>query len=180
MQTQGIADTDAAMILQEAGHAPMVLFPRHGVETVYSSRTGRPSHCPYKGGAVFYTLLRNGEFAEKAVCPFEEPYPAVEPIAGMLAFSPRHTEVYAIPLADASRRQEDPVSVDEVVLHVHRGSGESQARHWPVNVSMPDGTEERPEDRTLPKGSALTAKAVQAEPRRHGVVFGGLARELSL
>lgn len=141
---QVIADTDAAMILEEAGHEPVVFFPRPDVETGYLSRTDFTSHCPYKGDAVFFTLLRHGEFAENAVWSFEEPYPAVEQIAGMLAFSPRQTEIYPIPLEEASRRQEDRTTVDEVVLHTDSGSGESQARHWPANVSMPDATEDQP------------------------------------
>ena len=150
-----IADTKDAIILQEADYPPVIYFPRADVEMGYMSRTARSTHCPYKGDASYYTLLMDGNFAENAVWTYELPYPAMEPIAGRLAFYTDKVEVYAVneeevnphPLADPMDRQatvtpDERTAVDQTVLHTDSGSGASQREHWPANVETPRTTDD--------------------------------------
>lgn len=136
-----IADTNDAIILQEASYPPVVYFPRDDVAMDYMSRTERSTHCPYKGDAAYYTLLMNGHIAENAVWTYEQPYPAMGLIEGRLAFYPDKVEVYDVDdaavnphhLADAERRS----GVDAVVKHTDSGAGGSQREPWQPNVEQP-------------------------------------------
>lgn len=132
-----IADSNDALILQEADYRPVVYFPRQDVTMAFLSRTDRSTHCPYKGDASYFTVLMDGEFADNAVWSYEEPYPAMEEIRGRLAFYPDKVEVYEVDDAAVNPRHIDGGSVDEVVLHTDSGSGRSQREHWPPNVSEP-------------------------------------------
>ena len=90
-----IADTTEALLLSEADYPPVAYFPRDGVETGFLSKTDRSSHCPYKGDASYYSILINGELLENVVWSYEAPFPAMEEIAGRLAFYTDRVEVYA-------------------------------------------------------------------------------------
>ncbi len=91
-----IADSNDALILQEANYRPVVYFPRADVAMEFMSRTDHSSFCPYKGEAAYYTILMDGQFAENAVWTYEEPFPAMDAITGRLAFYPDKVEVYEI------------------------------------------------------------------------------------
>lgn len=131
-----IADSGDALILKEAGYAPVIYFPRADVSMEYFSRTDRTTHCPYKGDAAYYTILMDGRFAENAVWTYEEPYPAMEAIRGRLAFYPDKVEVYAVEdkLVDPKHQH---AAVNDIVQHTDSGAGASQRDHWPPNVSEP-------------------------------------------
>jgi uncharacterized protein (DUF427 family) len=136
-----IADTNDALILREANLAPVVYFPREDVAMEYMARTDRTTHCPYKGDAGYYTILMDGELVENAVWTYEEPFYAMEPIAGRLAFYPDKVEVYAVDdeavnphhREDELRRRE----VDEVIQHTDAGGGLSQRDRWDPSVERP-------------------------------------------
>jgi uncharacterized protein (DUF427 family) len=144
-----IADSDDALILQEATYPPVVYFPRADVSTDYMRKTDRSTNCPYKGDASYYTVLMDGQFAENAVWTYEQPYPAMGEIAGRLAFYPDKIEVYEVddaavnahPKAETSEPV-TTVDVDAVVQHTDSGSGASQREHWPANVSTPATTDD--------------------------------------
>ena len=133
-----IADSNEAIILQEANYPPVVYLPREDVAMDYMSRTDRSTHCPYKGDAAYYTLLMNGHIAENAVWTYEQPFPAMSLIEGRLAFYTDKVEVYDVDdtavnphhLPDASER----AAVDAVVQHTDSGAGGSQREPWPANV----------------------------------------------
>ena len=131
-----IADSGDALILKEAGYAPVIYFPRADVSMEYFSRTDRKTHCPYKGDAAYYTILMDGRFAENAVWTYEEPYPTMDAIRGRLAFYPDKVEVYAVEDALVDRKHPH-AAVDEIVQHTDSGSGASQRDHWPPNVTTP-------------------------------------------
>jgi len=146
-----IADSDHAIVLQEADYPPVVYFPRADVSMAYMSRTDRSTHCPYKGDASYYTVLMDGQFAENAVWTYDLPYPAMEPIAERLAFYPDKIEVYAVDDAEVNphprrTRESDgedfAITVDDVVQHTDSGSGASQKPHWEANVTAPENTED--------------------------------------
>lgn len=126
-----IADTTAALTLTEAAYKPVIYFPRQDVAMEFLSRTDHHTHCPFKGEASYYSLMRDGVLAENAVWTYEDPLPAVGIIAGYLAFYPRHFEI---------REQEEPavLDIDQVVQHTDSGAGASQAEPWPPTVDTPD------------------------------------------
>jgi uncharacterized protein (DUF427 family) len=145
-----IADSDSAIVLQEADYPAVVYFPRADVAMEYMSRTERSTHCPYKGDASYYTVLMDGQFAENAVWTYELPYPAMEPIAERVAFYTTKIEVYAVDddaemnphRARSSDGEDFTITVDDVVQHTDSGSGASQKEHWPANVTTPETTDD--------------------------------------
>jgi uncharacterized protein (DUF427 family) len=138
-----IADTAEAVILREADYPAVVYFPRADVSTEYMSVGERSTHCPYKGDATYYTLLMDGELVENAAWSYEHPFPAMEEIAGRLAFYPDKVQVYQVSDAAVNPHPHPPRDeVDEVVLHTDAGDGRSQRDHWTPNVEQPA----RPED----------------------------------
>jgi uncharacterized protein (DUF427 family) len=142
-----IADSASALILREADYPARVYFPREDVAMEYMSRTEHRTHCPYKGDASYYTLFIDGEFLENAVWSYEEPFPAMEAIAGRLSFYPDRIDVYEVDDAAVNpehARASEPrtVSVDQVVQHTDAGDGTTQRQHWPANVDTPATTDD--------------------------------------
>ncbi len=128
-----IADTRAAISLKEAGYKAVQYFPREDVAMDFLARTEHHSHCPYKGDASYYSVIRDGVVAENVVWTYEEPYPAVEQIRGLVAFYPDQVEIVELDEHD------DRPDIDEVVQHTDSGSGGSQREHWAPNVEAPQG-----------------------------------------
>ena len=83
-----VADSRAALTLQEASYPPVQYIPRGDADMSLLTRTDHTTHCPYKGDASYYSLPG----AENAVWTYETPYPAVAEIAGHLAFYPNRVD----------------------------------------------------------------------------------------
>ena len=83
-----IAESAAAIVLNEAHYPARVYFPRADVAMDRLVRTDHASHCPYKGDAAYYSVSIAGQVAENAVWTYEAPYPAMAAIEGMLSFYP--------------------------------------------------------------------------------------------
>ena len=158
-----IADTDDALILREAGLAPVVYFPREDVALEYMGRTSHHSRCPYKGEASYFTLTLGGEILENVAWSYEEPLGAVDRIAHRIAFYPDRVEVYAVDdarvnprhaerereraqaRAEALARDETMArdemtareEIDEIIQHTDAGDGTSQREPW--RPGAPDG-----------------------------------------
>jgi uncharacterized protein (DUF427 family) len=138
-----IADSNDAIILQEADLAPVVYFPREDVAMEYMGRSDHLTHCPYKGDAAHYTLRMNAEIAENAAWSYESPADAVSYLDGRIAFYPDQVEVYAVddaavnPHHVAEVHEGHEANVDEIVQHTDAGDGRSQREHWPPNVETP-------------------------------------------
>jgi uncharacterized protein (DUF427 family) len=126
-----IADSRAALTLQESTYPAVIYFPREDVQMAYFSRTEKTTHCPYKGDASYYTILMDGRFAENAVWTYEDPYPAMETIRDHLAFYPNQVEIYEVDEAA------DPQAVKQAILHTDDGAGSSQKEPWPPTVGQP-------------------------------------------
>jgi len=90
---QIVADSESALILQEASYPQVVYFPRQDVDMSLMSRTGRGTHCPYKGDASYFSLNVGGRSAENAVWTYETPFPAMELISERIAFYTDRVEV---------------------------------------------------------------------------------------
>ena len=145
-----IADTDDALILHEAGLAPVVYFPRQDVGMEYMGHTAHRTYCPYKGHADYFTLTLGGEILENVAWSYMDPLDSVSEIASRIAFYPGDVEIYEVDDAlvnpkrhERERRHEviPPDEVDEVVQHTDAGDGTAQGERWLPDAELPD-TEE--------------------------------------
>jgi uncharacterized protein (DUF427 family) len=83
-----IADTRAALTLQEAAYPPIQYLPRADVDMSQLERSTHTTYCPYKGECSYYCIPAGGERSVNAVWSYERPYDAVRGIQGYLAFYP--------------------------------------------------------------------------------------------
>ena len=85
---QVVADTTAALVLQESTYPAVQYVPLADVNPEFIKETDTTTYCPFKGDASYYTLVTGeGEFVD-AIWTYREPYPAVAEIAGHVAFYP--------------------------------------------------------------------------------------------
>jgi uncharacterized protein (DUF427 family) len=92
-----VADTAAALTLQEASYPPVQYVPIGDVDAEVLERTDHATYCPYKGDASYYSLVADGQTHDNAVWAYEAPYDAVAPIAGHVAFYPDVVDVRVYP-----------------------------------------------------------------------------------
>jgi uncharacterized protein (DUF427 family) len=83
-----VADSRAALTLQEAAYPPVLYLPRADVDMAQLERTAHATYCPYKGDCAYYSVPGGGERAVDAVWTYEQPYDAVAAIRGHVAFYP--------------------------------------------------------------------------------------------
>ena len=83
-----IADTRAALTLQEASYPAVQYVPRADVDMTLLERTVHATYCPYKGDCAYYSVPAGGERATNAVWTYEQPYDAVAAIRDHVAFYP--------------------------------------------------------------------------------------------
>src|SRR5215472_17177380 len=78
-----VADTTAALVLQEATLPAVQYIPLRDVVQNRLTRTDTSTYCPFKGDASYYSVSTSaGETVEDAIWTYEQPYPAVAEIAG--------------------------------------------------------------------------------------------------
>jgi uncharacterized protein (DUF427 family) len=91
-----IADTSRALILREAEYPPVYYIPLDDVVPGVLRPSTSDSYCPYKGNASYYdVVLPGGEALADAVWTYQAPYPAVDTIAGHVAFYTDRVQVDA-------------------------------------------------------------------------------------
>ena len=81
-----VADSTAALTLDEANHAPVQYFPFADVNQDVLRRSDHGSYCPFKGDASYYDLVVDGREIPNAVWVYEDPYDAMAQIKGHVAF----------------------------------------------------------------------------------------------
>ncbi len=81
-----VAQTNDALLLQEATYPPVQYIPRVDVDMAALRPSDHTTYCPYKGDASYFHILSLGERGRNAVWSYEAPYDAVAQIAGHLAF----------------------------------------------------------------------------------------------
>jgi uncharacterized protein (DUF427 family) len=92
-----VADTTRALALREAGYPSVQYIPLGHVDQTLLAASETRTYCPYKGDASYYTItLPEGELAD-AVWFYREPYEAVAPTAGHVAFYTDRVDVVAEP-----------------------------------------------------------------------------------
>jgi uncharacterized protein (DUF427 family) len=88
-----LADSTAALTLNEAGYPPVQYIPIEDVDETLLRASSTSTYCPYKGDAFYYSIAGpEGEIPD-AVWTYEAPYPAVAAIAGHVAFYPDKVEI---------------------------------------------------------------------------------------
>ena len=93
-----VADTAAALVLQEATLPAVQYIPLADVAQERLTRTDTGTYCPFKGDAGYYSVTTSdGKTVEDAIWFYEQPYPAVAAIAGHVAFYPNKAEIRVIP-----------------------------------------------------------------------------------
>lgn len=75
-----VADTRAALGLQEATYPVVQYIPIGDVDPKVLDRSESRTHCPYKGDAGYYNVTVGHLTVEDAVWVYEQPYPAVAAI----------------------------------------------------------------------------------------------------
>ena len=91
-----IADTSAALRVEETGHAPVYYVPEKDMRLDLLHRTDHHTRCPYKGEASYWTIeVPNGggvRRSENAVWGYPTPYDEVADIAGYYSFYPNRVD----------------------------------------------------------------------------------------
>jgi uncharacterized protein (DUF427 family) len=82
-----VAETDAALTLQESTYPAVQYVPLADVVPSALTRSDTTTSCPYKGEANYYHLSAAGQTVDDAIWTYEQPYDAVEAIAGHVAFN---------------------------------------------------------------------------------------------
>ena len=91
-----IADTNAALTLREAAYPPVHYIPLDDVVPGTLRASTSDTYCPYKGDASYYdVVLPDGQELADAVWTYQAPYPAVDAIAGHVAFYTDRVQVLA-------------------------------------------------------------------------------------
>lgn len=89
-----VAETDAALTLQESTYPAVQYIPRGNVVADRLRPSGTETYCPYKGDAsYFHVVTAAGATVEDAIWTYEKPYPAVGDIAGHVAFYPDKADI---------------------------------------------------------------------------------------
>ncbi|UXU86100.1 DUF427 domain-containing protein [Burkholderia sp. S-53] len=90
-----VADTHDALTLREARYPAVFYIPQADVDMTRLERTDHTTYCPYKGDCAYFSIPSAGDRGENAVWMYENPYAAVEPIRGYLAFYPERVDAIA-------------------------------------------------------------------------------------
>ena len=89
-----IADSSHALTLQESSYPPVQYIPLADVDPAVLRPSDTATYCPYKGEASYYSVqAASGDEVKDAIWTYRDPYPAVAPIAGHVAFFPDRAEV---------------------------------------------------------------------------------------
>ncbi len=89
-----IADSSHALTLQESSYPPVQYIPLADVDPAALRPSRTATYCPYKGEASYYSVQpAGGDEVKDAIWTYQDPYPAVAPIAGHIAFFPVRAEV---------------------------------------------------------------------------------------
>ncbi|MCT7661521.1 DUF427 domain-containing protein [Mycobacterium deserti] len=89
-----VAETDDALTLQESTYPAVQYIPSRDVVGSVLRDSDTQTYCPYKGDASYHHVVTAaGDTVEDAIWTYREPYPAVAPIAGHIAFYPEKADV---------------------------------------------------------------------------------------
>ena len=90
---QVVADTTAALVLQESNYPAVQYIPLADVDPALIRPTETSTYCPYKGDASYYTVVTADGDRTDAVWTYRAPHPAVAEIADHVAFYANKVEI---------------------------------------------------------------------------------------
>ena len=131
-----LADSGDVLVLREADYDPVFYFSRKDIEMAVLRASDKRSHCPHKGDASYFTIMRDRKIVENVAWSYEQPLAGRSDIAGRIAFYPEHVEFHVTD-TPADAPAEGAAFVDDVVQHTDSGSGLSQEEAWEPTVSEP-------------------------------------------
>lgn len=91
-----LADSTAALTLQEASYPAVQYIPRGDVDMAALRRTEESTVCPYKGDASYFAPVSGAVSARGIAWSYETPHPAMAQIAGYLAFYPDRVDAITL------------------------------------------------------------------------------------
>jgi len=86
-----LGESANARELTEAGHAPVIYFPRGDVAMAFLEATDTVTTCPHRGPATHYSIVTKSTVLKDAAWSYETPGDDYAGIAGHLAFYPSDT-----------------------------------------------------------------------------------------
>lgn len=84
-----IADSTAALTMQETRYAPVIYFPRSDVDMARLLANAHRTHCPFKGDASYFDLSGH---AELAAWSYEDGYDEAALVKDYIAFDPEKVD----------------------------------------------------------------------------------------
>ncbi|HVB17819.1 MAG TPA: DUF427 domain-containing protein [Stellaceae bacterium] len=83
-----IADSNAALRVEETGHGPVHYLPEKDVRLDLLRPTAHHTYCPFKGDCSYWTIALGGgdKQSENAVWGYQMPYDEAGGLAGHYAF----------------------------------------------------------------------------------------------
>jgi uncharacterized protein (DUF427 family) len=87
-----VADTRAALTLQESTYPAVQYIPLADVDTALLEPTATQTYCPYKGDASYYSIPSGGAKAVDAIWEYKQPRDAVAQIKEHVAFYPNRVD----------------------------------------------------------------------------------------
>jgi uncharacterized protein (DUF427 family) len=121
-----VADSRRVKLMHERGHLPVYYFPEEDVRMDLLEATDHTTHCPFKGGASYWSVRVGEKVAENAVWSYPEPIESAPQISGYHAFYWRKMDRWF---------EED----EEVFVHprdpYHRVDVLESSRHVKVSVN---------------------------------------------
>ena len=81
-----IADTTQAYRVLETSHPPVYYLPPGDIASGVLVPTAGSSVCEWKGAAVYFDVVVDGQTAERAAWSYQSPADGFAPIAGYVAF----------------------------------------------------------------------------------------------
>ena len=85
-----IADTRDAIRMEEGNYPAVFYFPRKDVKMERLIRSSHRTHCPFKGDAAYFSVVKG---PENAVWSYEQPYDEMSVIKERLAFYPDKVDI---------------------------------------------------------------------------------------
>ena len=81
-----IADSSAALRVEETGHEPVHYVPEKDVRLDLMRPTEHKTYCPFKGDCSYWTIAIGPRQSENAVWGYRAPYDEATGLAGHYAF----------------------------------------------------------------------------------------------
>lgn len=88
-----VADSAKALLLSEAGHEPVVYFPREDVQMSVLKANDHVTSDPDNGPLTWFTISRDAKIVEDVAWSYEAPRGEAELIENYIAFVPAHVDL---------------------------------------------------------------------------------------